>query len=86
MKMAIPERDKSILRELAKKLAEIASLPIQQEKMELWRRLNKLDPVRPMVLLLNDTWHENKDEIKLECEDEFARRQEWLLRRDAVSL
>jgi hypothetical protein len=81
MKMAIPERDKSILRELAKKLAEIASLPIQQEKMELWRRLNKLDPVRPMVLLLNDTWHENKDEIKLECEDEFARRQEWLLRR-----
>lgn len=78
--MALYERDRAILRDLAKRLAEIASHPSQSEKRELWRRLNRLEPVRPMVLLWNETWHENKDEIELQCEDEFARQQEWQLR------
>ena len=66
--MSIPERDKAILQDLAKKRVEIASLPIQEEKKELWRRLNRLDPVRPMVLLSNGTWHQTGDEIQLETE------------------
>jgi len=78
--MAIPERDRSILRGLARQLAEIAALPEQQEKAELWRRLNRLERVRPMVILQNGTWHETGDEMKLSCEDEFARGQEWGLR------
>ena len=50
--MNITEKEKIILRELGKRVAEIAALPVQQEKAEMWGRLNGLDPVRPMV-----HWH-----------------------------
>ena len=79
--MALPQKDRIVLRDLAKQLAEIAALPVQQEKAELWRRLNRLERVRPMVLLQNGTWHETKDEITLETEDKFARDQELDLRK-----
>lgn len=78
--MALSEKDRTILRDLAKQLAEIGSLPVQQEKAELWRRLNRLERVRPMVLLQNGTWHETGGEIAVETEDEFARGQEWGLK------
>ncbi len=78
--MSLSEKDKTILRSLAKRCAEIAALPVQEEKAELWRRLNRLERVRPMVLLHNGTWHETGDQIKLETEDGFARGQEWHLR------
>jgi len=78
--MAPPARDLVILRDLAKQLAQLAALPIQQEKAELWRRLNRLERTRPLILLQNGTWHETGSEITLECHDEFARQQEWGLR------
>jgi len=78
--MALSREDTTVLRDLAKRLADVASLPVQQEKAELWRRLNRLERVRPMVLLQNGTWHETKDEITLTTTDEFARDQEWYLR------
>jgi hypothetical protein len=78
--MSLAEKDKTILCNLAKKLAEIAALPVQKEKAELWRRLNRLERMRPMVILQNGTWHETGDQIKLEAEDGFARQQEWHLR------
>ena len=78
--MAVPAGDVRIIRGLAQRLAEIAALPVQREKAELWRRLNQLDPVRPMVMLHNGTWHETGSEITLECQDDFARGQEWGLR------
>jgi hypothetical protein len=70
----------NILRDLAKQIADIAALPIQKEKADLWYRLNRLESVRPMVLLHNGTWHETGDQIKVESEDNFARGQEWNLR------
>lgn len=78
--MSIPKKDKTTLQNLSKELAYIAALPVQKEKAELWRRLNRLEQVRPMVLLQNGTWHETGDQIKLETEDEFARGQERSLR------
>jgi len=78
--MSLPEKDKTILRSLGQKVAEIAALPVQEEKAELWQRLNRLERVRPMVLLRNGTWHETRYQIELETEDEFARNQEWNLR------
>jgi len=78
--MSLSKKDKMVVRDLAKKLAEIAALPVQKEKVELWRRFNCLERVRPMVLLQNATWHETGDQIKLETEDGFAREQEWRLR------
>jgi len=74
--MALSEKDRTILRELARQLAEIAALPVQKEKAELWQRLNRLEQVRPLILLRNGTWHETKDDITLEAENKFARRQE----------
>ncbi len=78
--MSLSEKDKTILRPLAQKLAKIAALPIQEEKAELWQRLNRLERVRPMVLLSNGTWHETRYQIELETEDSFAQNQEWYLR------
>jgi len=78
--MSIPKKDKTILQGLAKKIADISALPEQEEKAELWRKLNRLEPVRPMVILSNGTWHQTRDEIQLETEDDFALQQEWSLR------
>jgi hypothetical protein len=77
----VPPKEKALVRDLAKQVAEIASLPIQQEKAELWRRLNRLDPVRPMVMLQNGAWNETLDDREATCTDGFCRGQELHLRR-----
>ncbi len=79
--MSLSIKDTTILRGLGQRLAEIAALPIQKEKAELWRRLNRLERVRPMVCLYNLTWEETKGLITLESEDPFARDIEWDLRK-----
>jgi len=79
-----PDRERDAVRALATRVAEIAALPIQSEKADLWRRLNRLDPVRPMVMLqmLEDSaWPDTGVEDALLCTDPFLRRQELLLRR-----
>ncbi len=78
--MTVLPKEREILRRLASRLAEVAALPVQAEKAELWRKLNRLERTRPLVLLQNATWHENASEIAMECETEFARGQEWNLR------
>ena len=45
----VPSKDRQVLRELAAQVAEIAGLPAQQETIRLWKALNGLRPVRPMV-------------------------------------
>lgn len=77
---SISQRDLDVLRSLLGRIAEIAALPEQREKADLWRRLNRLERTRPLILLLNGTWHETGDEIKLECEGKFARDKEWEFR------
>ena len=42
-------REKEILRELAKQVAELAAHPREDEKKKLWFKLNDLQPVRPLV-------------------------------------
>lgn len=79
----ISQHDRSILRRLAEKIAEIAALPIHQEKAELWRRLNDLEKTRPLVWINEVPWHEMNvnDELTLRTEDEFCRQIETELRR-----
>ncbi len=81
--MTLSVRDRTILRECARQIAEIAALPAHREKAELWRRLNDLEPVRPMVWLNERPWHELNvnDELTLRCEDEWARGLEQEFRR-----
>lgn len=44
-------QDRDIIRRLAEEIAEIASLPVQQRKIDEWKRLNALKPVKPLVLI-----------------------------------
>lgn len=75
--------DKAILRRLASEVAEVAALPIHQEKARLWQKLNDLQSERPMVWINEICWNEMNvdDELTLRCEDRWARDQETELRR-----
>jgi hypothetical protein len=75
--------DVSVLRKLAKEAAEIAALPVQEEKRALWRRLNARKPARPMVMVDQVCWNEMNvnDELTLRCTDSECQRYEGELRR-----
>lgn len=75
-------RDREILRELAKRYAEAAALPVMEQTRRLWRNLNGLRPERPMVLLDQVCWNEMDvdDELILRCENGEARSYEWGMR------
>ena len=81
--MSIPKRDRDVLRRLAEEQARIAALPVHREKAELWRRLNDLESVRPMVWINEIPWHEMDvdGELTLQTEHPWARDQERDLRR-----
>jgi len=85
--MSVSRNDRETLRGLARKVAEIAALPVQQETIRLWKALNGLKPVRPMVMIDQLPWHEMEvgDELALRTEDEFCRRIESTLRRTLYS-
>ena len=81
--MYINTKDQEILKELGRRVAEIAALPVQQETIKLWKALNGLKPIRGMVMIDQIPWHEmNVDgELKLQTEDAFCRGIETQLRR-----
>jgi len=74
--------DRTIIRDLASQAAELAALPINEERRRLWRGLNALEPERPMVMIDQVCWHEmDADELTLRCEDNELRGYERRLRR-----
>ncbi len=75
--------DKIILRGLAREYAEIAALSIHKEKAALWRKLNRLEPVRPLVWINEIPWWEMNvdDELTLRCTGDYAQQVEGELRR-----
>ena len=81
--MAIPEADKTILRKLGEKIAKISALPTQKERARMWARLNRLEPVKPMIWINEIPWHEMdvNDELKIQTTDPFCRGVEGGLRR-----
>ena len=81
--MMLNTKDISILRELSAHVADIAALPVQEEKRALWRRLNARRPVRPMVLIDQVCWNEMNigDELTLRSSDAECRKYEEYLRR-----
>jgi hypothetical protein len=76
-------RDKDIIHRLASEVAQIAALPIQEQKRDLWRRLNSRKPLRPMVMIDQVCWNEMNvdDELTLRCEDAECRMYEDQLRK-----
>jgi len=81
--MSLSTVERAVLRELAGQVAEIAGLPVHGQKAELWRRLNDLETVRPMVWINEEPWHELNvdDELTPRCQDTWARNIEMDLRR-----
>ncbi len=79
---AVTPGDREILRWLGARKAEIAALSVHAERAKQWRRMNDLDPVKPMVWLTEQPWHElNADgELTLRTESDFARDLELELR------
>lgn len=77
------QHDIGILRELALQVADIAALPVQEEKRRLWRKLNACRPDRPMVMIDQVCWNEMDigDELTLQCRDAECRQYEQSLRR-----
>ena len=73
-------KDRTILRNLAARVAEIAALPIMEKRRETWKKHNKLERVRPMLLVFpNVLWRDLLPETVLQCAGEQAREIEWLL-------
>lgn len=80
--MVTMQHDKEILRKLAARYMEIAMLPVQREKMALWKALNRGKMQRPMVVIDQLPWNELNDNGELTCfaQDPFCRELEWDLR------
>ncbi len=84
METSMPSKeDFTLLRELAAQVAEIAALPVQEEKRALWRRLNAREAVRPMVMADQVCWNEMDVDgaLTLRCADPECRAYEDELRR-----
>lgn len=78
------EKERSIIRELAKRYAECAALDINRERIERIRRINHCEPCRPVVWIHEVPWHEmNIDgKLTLACDDERAKGIEMFFRRE----
>ena len=80
--MPFTEKDRQIVRELARQVMGIASLPVQSEKRSMWTKLNGLKPVRPMVWINEIPWDEiegTDEELQCRVEDAFCRGIEKVL-------
>lgn len=77
------KQDIAIIRDLAGRLAEIAALPVQETKRQLWRQLNAKKADRPMVMIDQVCWNEMDidGQLALRCEDRECRNYEQDLRR-----
>ena len=78
--MSVTPKEKDTLRRLAGELAEIAALPVHKEKAAMWRRLNRLERVRPMVWINEVCWEEMGDEARLTVADPVLRAAERRMR------
>ncbi len=62
----------TILRDLAKRYADLAARPEMDERRDLWRRHNSLKPTRPPIYVRAFAWHE-MPESRCVCQDPLLR-------------
>ena len=79
----IKKEEVVVLRELGKKYAEIASLPIQDRRKKMWSDLNDLKRVKPLIWMNEVCWNEMDvdGELKLKTKSVVCQRIETELRR-----
>ena len=79
--MRISKKDRDILRDLAKRVAGIAALPVQAERIALWKQHNALKRARPMILVFPEgSWRELLPPEAFACRGKKAREIERALR------
>lgn len=80
--MPVTRPERKIIRDLAKKVADIAALPVMEERRNLWRKHNALKPCRPMMLIFPEgSWRELLPAESLRCPSKEGRAIELDLRR-----
>jgi hypothetical protein len=78
--LAVTPRDRAIIREHAKRVAEIAALPSQEFKKRLWLQHNALEETRPLIFAdPENAWYEVIPSGQLQCEGNLARLWEFKL-------
>lgn len=81
--LTLTPHDRTILRRLAAATAELAARPLEQQKRDLWRRHNALEPTRPVIFCDPENgWHEIFPDAALACTGELARLWEYRLRKE----
>lgn len=79
--MTTSDSDRTILRDLARQVAEIGALPIQEERRQLWKQHNSLTKVKNMVLIFpENSWNELLPRDGLVASDDASRGWEWHFR------
>jgi len=77
----VSQSDRAVLRDLARRVAEISRMEKQEERRELWRKHNSLVKTRPPVLVRAfAAWQEIYPDSQLKCEDPLLRGIERFLR------
>ncbi len=77
----ISNPDRAILRDLARRVAEIGRSPEMARRRAEWKRHNGLRAGKPLMLIFPEgSWVELLPDSALTCQDEHARRIEWDLR------
>ena len=79
----LDKKEREYLRELAYKLKNIIDRPLWVEKADLWRRMNALKKVRPLVLcaIPEEAWHELIPDSELCINDDLFSGFEWELKK-----
>lgn len=74
--------ERTVLRDLAAQVAALAARPAEDDKRDLWRRHNQLEPTRPLIFCdPENSWHEIIPDDTLACQHPTAREWEWHLRK-----
>ena len=77
----IKENERQVIRDLAKKLADLANQPIMEERRKLWYAHNDLKTDQPVIDCSPEgAWRHNVPADTLICEDPLLREIEWTLR------
>ena len=67
---------KNVLRDLAKRVQEIANKPVQEERRRLWEGLNSFSSDKPLIYVRACAFDEFFDTRQLKCDDPDLRRME----------
>ena len=72
---SIPATDRVILRELGYELAEAAADPVNEERREVHRKVNRREKGKPWITIFQEPWNELNvnGELDLHCTDSFCR-------------